>query len=168
MKVCSITDCTRPSKSRGWCNTHYERWRRHGDAERELTFPDRFWAKVDKSAPNGCWEWTGARTSVGYGHVWNGERFQQAHRAAYELEVGPIPEGLQVDHLCFNIICVNPVHLEPVTAEENNRRSNSLSAKRMRQTACIRGHDLKTGSNGKRYCPTCRSEQRQVRAAVAS
>jgi hypothetical protein len=71
---------------------------------------ERFWEKVDKEAANDCWEWTGSRSKAGYG-TFNlgrrGEGYALAHRFAYESLVGPIPEGLCLDHLCRNEGCVN-------------------------------------------------------------
>lgn len=85
---------------------------------------DRFWPKVDASGD--CWEWTAARNPEGYGRIGaggTGSRILHAHRVAWELLVGPIPVGYEVDHLCRNRGCVNPDHLEPVTKLENIRRS---------------------------------------------
>lgn len=70
-----------------------------------------------------CWEWPKAKDSGGYGVVKFNDKFRKAHRLSYELLVGPIPEGLQIDHLCRNRGCVNPDHLEPVTARVNVQRS---------------------------------------------
>lgn len=78
----------------------------------------RIWRFVDKT--DGCWIWTGARNPQGYGQVrLDSQRKGPAHRAMYELLVGPIPEGLVIDHLCSNPPCVNPDHLEPVTQRVN-------------------------------------------------
>ena len=118
----------------------------------------RLMSRVVKQ-PDGCWLWTGTLSWVGYGIFSlpgeNGKRrFTSPHRVAYELLVGPIPEGLQIDHLCFNKACVNPAHLEPVTAKENNRRY--VAAKKV---YCKRGH-LRTGvmKTGVTFCKVCHRE----------
>lgn len=80
---------------------------------------ERFWEKVDRQEV-GCWLWTAYRNRDGYGRFRPYRRDQvMAHRYAYELMVGPIPDGLQLDHLCRNPGCVNPSHLEAVTEREN-------------------------------------------------
>lgn len=85
---------------------------------------ERFWLKVEMgTAPSGCWLWTGS-TANGYGQARVGGKTVRAHRASYELLVGPIPEGLTLDHLCHVKNCVRPEHLEPVTAAENTRRAH--------------------------------------------
>ena len=86
------------------------------------TLDDRLWRRIDIGDPAACWEWTGGRSSAGYGYITAGGRKQPVHRVVYELLVGPIPEGLALDHLCRNVRCVNPDHLEPVTWRENVRR----------------------------------------------
>lgn len=104
------------------------------------SFP-RFWSKVALASPDECWNWT-AYSWKGYGQFRNAGRPVPAHRFAYELVIGPIPLGLQIDHLCRNRKCVNPNHLEPVTQQENIRRglagkvNNWLKAK----THCLQGH----------------------------
>ena len=95
---------------------------------------ERFWAKVDVGAPTSCWLWKAARRSNGYGHmtVWeNGvKRYKAAHRIAFEFVRGMIPEGLELDHLCRNRLCVNPAHLEPVTGSTNLRRGIGVGGDR--------------------------------------
>lgn len=138
--LCSVDDCERPSYARTWCRLHYHRWRRQGDPlkvvpDSERAHPvrditERFWAKVEKTAT--CWVWTGA-TKYGYGVIGVGRRTEgtvQVHRLSYELHTGPIPEGLQIDHLCFNTACVNPDHLEAVTQQVNLEREHARRAGR--------------------------------------
>lgn len=72
-----------------------------------------------------CWLWTGTMSRTGYGRVSIGGREIGAHRAVYEALVGPVPDGMQLDHLCRVTQCVNPDHLEPVTIGENIRRGHS-------------------------------------------
>jgi len=110
---------------------------------------------------SGCWEWLGWLRSDGYPQL---KRNTRAHRWAYEIWKGPIPVGLQLDHLCRTPKCVNPSHLEAVTKDENNRRGNSSSARRGRQTHCQRGHEL-AGKNlyvnkitGYRTCKRCKCD----------
>lgn len=75
-----------------------------------------------RAEPDGCWIWTGTISSNGYGQfIWN-HRSVGAHRMAYQLFVGPIPKDREIDHLCCRRSCVNPAHLELVTASENIRR----------------------------------------------
>lgn len=116
---------------------------------------DRFWAKVQKrDGENGCWEWTSANFRR-YGLFWLNGKTEWAHRLAYELLVGPIPDGLTLDHLCRNPSCVNPAHLEPVTQSENARRANPP------KTLCKHGHEYTEAntillkSTGKRQCRIC-------------
>lgn len=103
---------------------------------------DRFWAKVDFIPFHECWEWGGALSKRGYGNFMvRAGKTDGAHRVAYELLVGPIPEGLHLDHLCRNRACVRPEHLEPVTCGENLRRGSRATA-----THCPQGHPY-SGSN---------------------
>ena len=103
---------------------------------------DRFWEKVHKS-DDGCWEWVACK-NYGYGIFRDRSRQKSinAHRIAYELTVGPIPDGMQVDHLCRNRGCVNPAHLEVVTQTENLMRGDGPAARNARKTHCKRGHEF--------------------------
>lgn len=107
------------------------------EAERER----RFWARVDRNGPNGCWLWIGRLDTKGYG-LWDPRwrRPKSAHITAYEWTRGPVPAGLELDHLCRVPACVNPDHLEPVTKLVNIRRGVSPSAINARKTHCRRGH----------------------------
>jgi hypothetical protein len=73
-------------------------------------------------APDGCWLWESAVNQNGYGRFWHKNKTKKAHRVSYEIYVGPIPDGLQIDHLCRQASCVNPHHLDVVTQKENQRR----------------------------------------------
>lgn len=105
----------------------------------------RWWLRVEKRA-DGCWQWVGAQWKLGYGKFTEPgtQRRVGAHRWGYERFVGPIPDGLELDHLCRNPSCVNPSHLEPVTHLENVRRgiSGEVNGGRQRsKTHCPRGHE---------------------------
>lgn len=124
---------------------------------------NRFWSKVDQSAgPDGCWIWT-ASTRKGYGRAWVDGRVQPAHRVAFEQLRGPVPDGLDLDHLCRNRSCVNPAHLEPVTRGENLRRGNGWSGRNARKTHCKYGHEFDASNtlieNGKRTCRICKKRR---------
>lgn len=121
----------------------------------------RFDEKVELDPKTGCWEWQACRCSGGYGNFRHKGRVVVAHRLAYETLVGPIPEGLDIDHLCRNRKCVNPHHLEPVTRRENILRGEGQGAKHARKTHCQHGHPL-SGENlyinpasGQRVCREC-------------
>lgn len=168
---CSVEGCTSKHYSRHLCRIHYVRNKRYGDplgsAPRRMPTPDwdRFWAKVVKT--DGCWGWTAATTSDGRGrfNLRNPARTRYAYGIAYEWLVGPVPEGLELDHLCRNPNCVNPAHLEPVTHQENLRRApDAQFYVNARKTHCPRGHEYTAENTAyskrrTRYCKACTRER---------
>jgi hypothetical protein len=142
----------------------------HQFGDRRL--PARFWAKVNEQgpwplvygAPGQCWLWTAAVSSRGYGCIGFGPdtRTTSTHRLAYEALVGPIPEGLTIDHLCRVKRCVNPTHFEVVTAVENRQRITRA------QTHCVKLHPLFGdnlrihGTRKTRVCIACQREANRL------
>jgi hypothetical protein len=173
--TCSVETCVRAARCRGWCNTHYLRWYKYGDpnhlvaAQQERihgTAEERFWPKVD--AFGDCWEWTRSKNKGGYGQFRFKGRSYLAHKYAYESLVGPIPDGLELDHRCRNHGCVNPDHLEAVTRRVNIMRGESTSSRNARKTHCKRNHEF-TDENtritmrGTRVCRTCHRDDMRER-----
>jgi len=157
--ICCIEGCERTDLyARDRCERHYQQW---WYASRKLikrpTTEQRFWAKVNKTAT--CWLWTGGLAGHGYGKFWTGKQTESAHRFAYELQVAPIPYGLEIDHLCGVRACVRGDHLEPVTHQENVLRGGNVGGINARKTHCPQGHPYdpeNTGAwGGQRYCREC-------------
>jgi hypothetical protein len=116
---------------------------------------ERFWERVEKT--DTCWLWTGGLDKDGYGWTYPNGKTRRAHAVAYELVVGPVPDGLQLDHLCRVRHCVNPDHLEPVTRRENILRGVGPTAINARRNTCPKGHPIDGfKSTGARECKTCR------------
>jgi len=167
MSKCTIPDCERRVHARAFCSGHYSNWYRHGIPVLTVpTAPERFWAKVEKTGS--CWLWRGCVNPNGYGvfGVKHGQPNQLAHRYAYELQIGPIPARMTLDHLCRKRACVRPDHLEAVSVRENILRGDGPSARQARQTHCLRGHLLPpTDKHGRRRCGECewmyKRQQRQ-------
>jgi hypothetical protein len=137
---------------------------------------DRWWLRVDKTGPDGCWQWIGAKWARGYG-IFTLPGTQQriaAHRWGYEHLVGPIPDGLELDHLCRNRQCVNPEHLEPVTHLENVRRGlvRQNGQHERDKTHCPQKHpyderNTKVTDRGHRKCRACDAARTRRRKAAA-
>src|SRR5690606_644759 len=130
--------------------------------EQQMTEAERFWAKV-AAGPNGCIVWTasrcgGRRPGGSYGSFTAaGRRTVGAHIWAYRTMVGPVPEGMELDHTCRNSLCVNHLHLEPVTQAENKRRQGAAT------THCPQGHEYDEANTyldpkGKRQCRLCNNQ----------
>lgn len=106
-----------------------------------------------------CWTWTGALNSRGYGCVGVNQKSQLTHRVSYELHIGPIPDGLQIDHLCRNTRCCNPHHLEAVTGLVNIRRAFAATKDRCKHSHPLAGPNLRIKSKGaagkQRQCRVC-------------
>lgn len=112
---------------------------------------------------NGCWLWTGAlvtkKPGRDYGCKMVNRKRWMAHNLVYTLMVGPIPEGMELDHLCRTPRCVRPEHLEPVPHKTNVLRGESPAAGHARKTCCPLGHPYDgTHRNGRRYCTRCRKK----------
>lgn len=143
------------------------------------TVEQRFWQKVNKDGPvpeqrpelGKCWMWTAATNKKGYGEFWLGGQMRRAHRISFEFENGPIPDGLEPDHLCRVHPCVRPSHLEVVTSQINCLRGIGPTALNAKKTHCLRGHPL-SGDNlladkqSRRICRECHRQkmERDARA----
>jgi len=123
---------------------------------------ERFWYKVEKTPT--CWIWNAARDRYGYGKFGLDGAIVITHRLAYESIVGPIPVGLELDHLCRVRACCNPAHLEPVTHQENARRGEvgGVNHPNRVKTHCLRGHPFDAANTyvtpeGTRKCRACKA-----------
>lgn len=174
--VCGIPDCGKQLHTGGLCGTHVRRAKLGQDMYAPVTstlpVKERFLTWVGPMLDGQCWEWQGSKNNKGYGCFSIENKLMLAHRVAYELFVGPIPEGLTIDHLCRNRICVNTEHLEPVPMRENWARGEANSAVSTRTGECQRGHPFDEANtynrpNGKRTCIACRRMKERERRARA-
>ena len=187
--TCSVDACDRAAHARGMCKAHYEQVRRSGslsDGGRpirlRLSWPESLLARMEPQ-PDGCIYYTGHLDDHGYGMVKRNGKEVRAHRAAYEHFVGPIPDGMWIDHECHNRDlsclggdscphrrCVNWEHLRPTTPRENIRAApRSIAEKWAARTHCDNGHEftpentrIRTDGSGGRRCETCRKARRRL------
>ena len=121
---CSIENCDRAMSARGWCKMHYQRWYKNGDPMNpgkyasHRTPEESFAARTEGQGD--CIVWTGHKYGHGYGSIWVDGKNVAAHRYAWERANGPIPDGMQVDHICWNPSCVKTEHLRVATPSQNN------------------------------------------------
>jgi hypothetical protein len=181
--TCTVDGCATRAKSRGMCGRHYQQWKAHGAVRPDLTPTEAFWARVERTGHGGCWLWTGS-TSNGYGIIkWAG-RGSGAHRVAWEIAFGAIPDDREIDHRCHTSDCrlgakcphrrcVNPSHLKPVTHAENmapDRSSLGASSRERNRakTHCPHGHEYTPENtyftpSGSRYCRECNRAAARVK-----
>jgi hypothetical protein len=136
----------------------------HGHHRRGFRSTKVRWLVEDRGFTTPCWIWQDYKTREGYGVVSDGRHHKTvAHRLVYRQQIGEIPSGLTLDHLCRQRACVNPGHMEPVTFRENVLRGSSAAARNARKTHCVKGHpftpkNTRIRKDGARLCITCRRE----------
>lgn len=167
-RTCSVDGCGRPFLAKGWCSAHYYRVRRTGTTHKEQA-SERILRRVVKQQRSNnpvyvaseCWVYQGGIGSAGYGIAGDGGVSDLAHRVVYRAEVGTIPDGFDIDHLCWVKACVRPSHLEAVTRMENLHRRDRQYGIYSAATHCKSGHPFDEQStynfkNGRsRYCREC-------------
>lgn len=171
--TCIESGCELPIRSRERCRRHYNQWIRTTPKDQRVrpALRERILAKVAVDS-RGCWRWQGFLNNKGYGQVRGQSGTQMVHVATYEEWIGPIPDGLTVDHLCRVRDCCNPKHLEPVTHQVNLLRGDTVTARHAAKTHCPQGHPYSgvnliirqraPGRTG-RECRACRDQRNRAR-----
>jgi hypothetical protein len=162
-RVCSIDDCDRPMKARGWCKMHWHRWYVYGETCRPAEIPARwqarFWSKVERS--EGCWTWTANTNQSGYGMFAHPARGMiSAHRVSWEIANGPISDGAHVLHSCDNRTCVNPSHMRLGSHDDNMR---DMAERERSRTTKLTASDVSTIRELARTGRSLRSIAREFR-----
>lgn len=137
--TCSFEGCERPQLAKALCSAHYQQNRKGQQltpVREPQSLEQRFWAKVDKDAVDGCWSWTASTSTDGYGQISVDGRLASAHRLSWEWANGTIPEGMFIDHRCANRRCVNPEHLRVTTNAQNMQH---LTGAPRHNTSGVRG-----------------------------
>lgn len=187
-RKCWVDGCPDSAIKWGMCPSHQKRWEEEHPRIRtklHASNEERFWIFVEESSTatcstwgsrlSGCKHWLSTLHDAGYGLFSlalpnGGRKMIRAHRYAYQLKHGLIPNKMDLDHLCRVRTCVNTDHLEPVTGAVNTLRGEGFSAVNARKTHCPEGHPL-TGKNlvfgtrGSRQCRTCIGKWSTGRAA---
>lgn len=167
--ICASCGNQKPNEGRGLCCACYQRAAKSGVLDQYARTLhrsiDEWLAEIDQTDPEACWPWPGSTTEDGYGTAWDRPRMRPAHRVVYQRLIGPIPDGMTLDHMCHdsNVCregracphrrCVNPAHLQPAAHIDNARRSLAGRA------TCGRGH-AQTPENiyrrdGRTWCRLC-------------
>lgn len=131
---------------------------------------DRWLEKVEIT--DGCWLWSAFRNQHGYGMIRDEGRVVRAHRVAYEAFRGPVPKGLELDHLCRNRACVRPSHLEAVSHAVNMRRGAGVAGLNAAKSTCVNGHVFDIANTyvraaGQRTCRACHRAHERARSMRA-
>lgn len=178
--LCSVEGCDNNRRTNTFCYKHNWAFRKYGDPlgangylPRNATPGEKILMRSYIDPETGCREWEGSHDTQGYGKLRINGVYRNTHRIAYEAFVGPIPEGLVLDHLCRNHGCCEVAHLEAVTFRENLLRGEGWAGKNYRKTQCKRGHpydEKNTGyrNNGTtRWCKACAADQHRRKKAAA-
>lgn len=160
---CNVDGCNKKARTQKMCDKHYRRFKKYGSTELRIkTDHERLNEKCESVTESGCIIWLGSTCKGGYGNFLYNGKIDKAHRVAYIMKNGEIPEGLEIDHLCRVRSCVNPDHLEAVTHKENCERAISHNSLK---THCPKGHPY-SGDNlylnkkyNKRDCKICQKER---------